>query len=168
MQIDTNKLGQFVGQCVQSKKFMVLIAGLVGLAVLVGTFSLGVFVGYHKARFSYAWGENYHNNFGGPRGGLFQDFSGKEFMDAHGTYGQIVKVDSSTLVVNGRDNVEKIVVVNDDTSIMILRNAVKISDLKVGDSIVVIGEPNEQGQIEAKFIRFLPAVSNMPTPFRGR
>jgi len=156
--MDINKLNQFV----QSKKFMVAIAGLVGLAVIVGTFSLGVFVGYHKARFSYAWGENYHNNFGGPRGGLFQDFSGKEFMDAHGTYGQIVKVDVSILVVKGRDNVEKIVVVSADTSIMSLRNAIKISDLKVNDNIVVIGEPNDQGQIEAKFIRFLPAISNMP------
>ncbi len=162
MQIDTNKLGQFVGQFVQSKKFMAMIAGLVGLAVLIGTFSLGVFVGYHKARFSYAWGENYHNNFGGPRGGLFQDFSGKEFMDAHGTFGQVVKIDGSTLVVKGSDNVEKIVVVNDDTSIMRLKNAIKISDLKINDNIVVIGEPNEQGQIEAKFIRFLPAVPGVP------
>src|SRR3989344_554143 len=119
--MDTNKLSQ----CVQSKKFMVAIVGLAGLAVLTGTFSLGVFIGYHKARFSYAWGENYHKNFGGPRGGLFQDFSGKEFMDAHGTYGQIVKVDNSTLVVKGRDNVEKIVMVNADTSIMRLRDTVK-------------------------------------------
>ncbi len=169
--MDINKLSQ----CVQSKKFMVVIAGLVCLAVLVGTFSLGVFVGYHKARFSYAWGENYHRNFGGPKGGLFQDFSGKEFIDAHGTYGQVMKIDPSassgqaaTLVVKGRDSVEKIVVVKDDTSIMYLKNAVKTTDLKVGDNIVVIGEPNAQGQIEATFIRFLPTVSNMPTPFRGR
>ena len=156
--MDTNKLSQFV----QSKKLVVVIIGLVGLAILMGTFSLGVFVGYHKARFSYAWGENYHNNFGGPRGGLFKDFSGKEFIDAHGTYGQIVKVTSSTLIVKGRANVEKIVVVNDDTSIMRLRGVIKISGLKINDNIIVIGEPNEQGQIEAKFIRFLPATSNLP------
>jgi hypothetical protein len=135
---------------------------LVALAVLIGIFSLGVFVGYHKARFSYAWGENYHNNFGGPRGGLFKDFSGKEFMDAHGTYGQIVKVTDSTLVVKGSDSVEKIVVVNDDTSIMRLRDAIKISDLKINDNVIIIGEPNEQGQIGAKFIRFLPATLNLP------
>src|SRR3989338_8830103 len=136
--MDTNKLSQFV----QSKKLVVVIIGLVGLAILMGTFSLGVFVGYHKARFSYAWGENYHNNFCGPRGGLFKDFSGKEFIDAHGTYGQIVKVTSSTLIVKGRDNVEKIVVVNDDTSIMRLRGVIKISGLKINDNIIVIGEPN--------------------------
>jgi len=91
-----------------------------------------------------------------------KDFSGKEFIDAHGTYGQIVKVTSSTLIVKGRDNVEKIVVVNDDTSIMRLRGVIKISGLKINDNIIVIGEPNEQGQIEAKFIRFLPATSNLP------
>jgi len=162
--METNKLSQ----CIQSKKFMMVIVSLVGLAVLIGTFSLGVFVGYHKARFSYAWGENYHKNFGGPRGGLFQDFSGKEFMDAHGTYGQIVKVDNSSLVVKDRNNVEKIVMVNTDTSIMRLRDTVKISDLKVNDIIVVIGEPNEQGQIEAKFIRFLPSQTGLPLPMMNR
>jgi hypothetical protein len=37
-----------------------------------------------------------------------------------------------------------------------LRETVKISDLKVDDFVVVIGEPNDSGQIEAKFIRLLP------------
>jgi hypothetical protein len=31
--------------------------------------------------------------------------------------------------------------------------AIKKDDLKVGDQVVIIGSPNEQGQIEAKLIR---------------
>ena len=56
-------------QVLKSKKFAVVIVVILGLALLIGTFSFGMAVGYRKAKFSYAWGENYHRNFGGPRGG---------------------------------------------------------------------------------------------------
>ena len=151
----------------KSKKVLAIIIVLFSLALLVGVFGLGIAVGYHKARFSYAWGENYHRNFGGPRGGFFRNFSGRDFIDAHGTFGQIVKIDLSTnlgqvatLVIKGQDNVEKIVLIKDDTSIRRFRDAIKPSDLKADDYVVVIGEPNNEGQIAAKFIRLLPASSS--------
>ena len=37
-----------------------------------------------------------------------------------------------------------------------MRDEIKISDLKIGDFIVVIGSPNTDGQVEAKFIRLMP------------
>jgi hypothetical protein len=49
------------------------------------------------------------------------------------------------------------VVIKEDTAIMRFRETIKPSDLKVDDSIVVIGEPNDAGQIEAKFIRVMPS-----------
>ncbi len=62
---------------------------------------------------------------------------------------------------------EKIILVKDDTEIRELRNALKIDDLKINDYVVVIGEPNDSGQIEAKFIRIMPAPltsgPNLPT-----
>ncbi|MGH7240022.1 MAG: hypothetical protein ACREHG_08140, partial [Candidatus Saccharimonadales bacterium] len=33
----------------------------------------------------------------------------------------------------------------------------KASDIKAGDTIIIIGEPDAQGQIEARFIRVMPA-----------
>ena len=157
----------------RSKAVVIVALVIFALALLIGTFSVGLAIGYHKARFSYSWGENYHRNFGGPKNGFMGDmlrgFAGRDLIDAHGTSGQIVKIDGSTLVIKGRDNVEKIVLVKGDTAIMRLRNPVAVSDLQVNENVVVIGQPNPQGQIEAKFIRvmpmptFSPAVSTTPT-----
>jgi hypothetical protein len=143
----------------RSKTFVIIIITLFGLALLAGAFALGTFVGYKKAAFSYRWGENYHLNFGGPKMGFLrqmEDFGGGDFIEGHGTFGRIIKIDGSTLIIESRDKVEKVVLVKDDTEIQKLRNTLKIDDLKVGDYAVVIGEPNDLGQIEAKFIRVMP------------
>jgi hypothetical protein len=154
--MDTSKISNFI----KSKTAVIIIAGLFALAILIGTFSAGVAVGYRKARFSYAWGENYHRNFSGPRKGFLKDFSedlmGRDFIGAHGTFGSIINIGDSELIVRGRDNVEKIVVVNSDTDIRRFRDSIQLNDIKLDEPIVVIGEPNDQGQIEAKFIRVMP------------
>jgi len=113
-------------------------------------------VGYKKASFSYRWGENYHRNFAGPRQGFFGNVSDRNFVESHGTFGQIIKIDGTTLVVRGKNNSEKIIVVKNDTVIRSGGNTVALTDLKVDDSIVTIGEPNNEGQIEAKLIRIMP------------
>ena len=62
---------------------------------------------------------------------------------------------------------------NDKTIIVYQRKNIKLSDLKIGESVVVIGDPNNKGQIQAELIRVvptppsskgapLPAVSNTP------
>ena len=136
--------------------FLIAIAVVLELAVLAGAFSFGMAVGFHKARFSYEWGEHYDRNFGGPHHGLFGFREGSQFMDAHGTFGHVIKVDTSSIVIQGRDNVEKVVLVDNATSIQRMRQAIGIQDLKIDDSVVIIGEPNNQGQIIAKFIRVMP------------
>lgn len=165
--MDTDKILQFL----KSKVFIAIIAAIFGLALLAGAFGFGVFVGYRKANFSYRWGENYHLNFGGPKGGFFQDFrdlGGRDFIGGHGVFGQVIKIDSQTLVIKGQDNVERIVLVKSDTSIRRLGEDIKLSDLKIDEYITVIGEPNDLGQIEAKFIRVMPLPSpSMPLPGPG-
>ncbi len=59
-------------------------------------------------------------------------------------------------IIKGSDNAEKIVSVKDDTAINRFREKIKVGDLKIDDQIVVIGEPNDLGQIEAKLIRVIP------------
>lgn len=141
----------------QSKIFKIVLLGIAGLIVVLFIFKIGMFIGFRKANFSYKWGENYHQNFGGPRGGLFKNFSGRDFIDANGVFGQIIKIEGSTLVIKGGGDVEKLVLVKDDTVIKRFQDNVKLADLKVDEYIVVIGEPNDAGQIEAKLIRLLPA-----------
>lgn len=36
------------------------------------------------------------------------------------------------------------------------REMIKLSDLKVGDTLVIIGSPNGNGRIEAKMVRVFP------------
>lgn len=148
----------------QSKNFKIVLIVIGALIVLLLVFKAGVSVGYRKANFSYRWGENYHRNFAGPRGGFLGDFrpgfGEGPFINAHGTAGSIIKIDGNTIVTKGRDNVEQIVLVKDDTTITRLRTQVQISDLKVDEMIIVIGNPNEAGQIEAKLIRVMPPPPN--------
>ncbi len=155
---------------IRSKEVTILILVLFGLAILIGTFSVGMAAGYRKARFSYAWSENYHKNFAGPRAGFMnnmnQDFSGGDFIGGHGAFGQIISIADSELVVRGKDNIEKIITVTSETDIRRFRDAIQASDLKPTEPIVVIGEPNDQGQIEAKFIRVMPMPAS-PALQRG-
>ena len=151
-----------------------VIVGISVFIVIVLIFSAGIMVGGMKARFSYRWAENYHKNFAGPREGFFGNWQGApslpgDFIEGHGVFGQIIKINVSTssgttLAIKGNDGVEKIVLIKDDTTFEKFRDKVKIADLKVDDYIVVIGEPNDSGQIEAKFIRILPPPNK--TSFR--
>lgn len=134
--------------------------GIIIIALLI--FKAGTFVGYRKAAFSYGLGENYYRAFGGHRGGMMdgRNMPGfpndKDFSNPYGPMGKIIKVEPPTLILEDRDNVEKVVLVKDDTVIRRLRDTIKLTDLKPGDFIVVIGSPNSQGQIEAKLIRIMP------------
>ncbi len=135
-----------------------IIIGLAGIAVIILIFGAGIFVGEMKARFSYRWAENYQRNFAGPRAGFLGDWRGipmppgSDFIESHGIFGQIIKINSD-LTIKGQNNVERVVIINADTAIQKGRQTIKKDDLKVGDNLVIIGSPNDQGQIEAKLIR---------------
>lgn len=129
-----------------------IIISLAGFAVVVLIFGAGMAVGGIKARFSYGWAENYHKNFAGPRTGFMSDWRKmplmqEDFIEGHGAFGEIIEIQENSLIIKGRGNIEKIVLKTSDTVIK------KKSELAIGDNVVVIGSPNEQGQIEAKLIR---------------
>jgi hypothetical protein len=140
-----------------------IIFGLAIFVAVVLIFGAGIFVGEMKARFSYRWAENYHKNFGGPQGGFMGRLPGNlpppgDFIEGHGTFGEIIKINDSDFVIKGQGDVEKVVVVGKDTVIDEGRKTIKKEDLKVGDCAVIIGSPNESGQIEAKLIRIMPSL----------
>ena len=137
------------------------MAGLGGFAAVIIIFGAGVKVGEIKARYSYRWAENYHRNFGGPKEGFFGDWKEMprgEFMEGHGSFGEIIELNTSTssgrgsFVIKGRGDMEKIILTVPETIIKNGRDTVE-DGLKVGDKVVIIGSPNNEGQIEAKLIR---------------
>jgi hypothetical protein len=139
-------------KAIQSKKVRRGVEVVVAVLVLLVVFGAGVFVGLEKARFSYRWGENYFRSFAGPR-----PFSAdRGYMNAHGSAGQILKIDGNTVAIKEIDGQEKNILVNNQTSIKIGPHSAGLADLKPDDSIVVFGSPDNQGQITAKLIRILP------------
>lgn len=152
----------------QSKSSKLTACAIGLLILLLFTFKVGMKTGELKARHSYRWAENYQNNFAGPRGGFmrgdWRKMPKNEFINAHGVFGEIIKIDlsadpaqASVFVIKDNDGVEKVVLAKEGVSIRRFRDSIKLGDLNMGDNVVVIGEPNDLGQIEAKLIRIMPA-----------
>lgn len=151
----------------QSKYFKVVVASVGVLVVALVSFASGVAVGFHKAKFSYAFGENYERNFGGGsrgmmqggRGGMmdrspfFGKFDGRDFRNAYGTIGTILSISDSTIIVKDKDDKENVVAVTEQTLIKSGRATVALGDLKTEDRVVVVGHPDDNGVVNARLIR---------------
>ena len=160
-----------INTVLQSKECKVLVWSLAGLIVVFAIFEAGVIVGIKNGEYAYRWQKHYEQNFGGPRGRVpfdgqrpspmqgLRHIAGSTMMAAHGISGTILKIDGQTIVMQGRDEVEKIIQLGTLSLIKRLRDTIQVSDLKVGDTIVVIGNPNDAGQVDAKFIRVMPPVT---------
>lgn len=130
------------------------------LAIAFAIFQAGIFVGFRKSAFMFNYGDNYYKNFGGQ--GYRGDRGGRMMMDngGHGVTGRIIKVELDKIFVLGDDNIEKIINISSTTKIYERRNKVEITDLKQDQNIVIIGNPDTSGQINAKFIRVMPLILN--------
>ena len=152
----------------RSKLFRRILWTIAIIVVALTIFQAGIFMGYRKASFSYRLGDNYERMFGIPphpgmmSPGDFLGFPHGEFTSEYGTSGTIIKINLPTIIVEGNDRIEKVVTLNGKTIIRQFRNDIGAQDLKVGESVVVIGSPNSMAQIEAKLIRILPTNNSVP------
>jgi hypothetical protein len=163
-------------EILQSRKFKIAAGLIVTLLVILIIFAAGVSVGLHKAKFSCKFGENYERNFmgnhsqrngwinAGPIGMMkekFNDLEGRGFRNAHGIAGTIISITDNNLVIKDKDNKENSVAITDKTIIKFGRDDVKISDLKNDQQAVVMGNPGDNGVINADLIRvFNNNISN--------
>jgi RNase P/RNase MRP subunit p29 len=141
-------------QTSRSWAFKIAVIVLAELIILTAVFSFGVSIGFRKAGFTYSWSQNYPNNFGGARGLMPPPSSGQLF-NSHGLDGAILSVNKNIVVIKDEDSTEKSLVISPKTTIRFNFQSLQPADLKIGQEIVVIGEPNPQGQIDAKLIRVL-------------
>jgi hypothetical protein len=132
----------------KTHKFKIFLCSLAILIIAVLIFLAGIFVGFQKARFSYGLGQRYYNDFFQGRPPLFD----QSFVNSHGASGSITNISGKELTIKD-NNVSKIILITDSTIIRRNRIDASAADLKIGDEISVIGGPNDQGQIVAKFIR---------------
>jgi hypothetical protein len=138
-------------------KYLCVIGALV---LLVLTFQAGVFFGFHKAAFAYRFGENYHTIFDGDmhRGHFFgnKNFPKDGFANTHGAIGKIVKINLPTLTILGTDTIEKIITITDKTLIKRFRETATTTNLSIGETVMILGQPTATGEISATLIRLLP------------
>ena len=85
-----------------SKISIKILYGIGTIIILVLIFSLGISVGFHKASFGRAWGDNYERNFGMIPGR--PGFGKDNFPNAHGAIGKIIKIELPTIVVQDKNN----------------------------------------------------------------
>lgn len=71
--------------------------------------------------------------------------------------GKIINIQLPSLIVQDKNGTEKIIIINNNANIEKVRKFIKATELKVDDFIVVVGSPNDQEQIEARFIRVIPS-----------
>ncbi|KKU78575.1 MAG: hypothetical protein UY04_C0033G0011 [Parcubacteria group bacterium GW2011_GWA2_47_7] len=143
---------------VRSKKFTRVALGIGVLVLVLVIFQLGVFIGFHRAGFSYHMGDNYYRAFEERDESILRTggMGGRGFTNAHGATGKIIKIALPTIIVESPDLVEKIILTNDDTEFRSSIGATTAQDLKLNDAIIVIGSPNDDGEIVARLIRILP------------
>lgn len=135
--------------------------------LLLVVFRSGMLVGYRKAVFSFGAGDNYYKIFTNPRDkDKFgpQGFMRDNFPSAHGVVGKIIQVTLPKIVVEGVDGIEKVVSLQNDTVIKQFQESLAPTDLRVKDFVVVLGTPSNDGYIQAKFIRLMPAPDGLPFP----
>src|SRR3989344_5731463 len=141
----------------KSQKVRGILIGLGVVVLVLVIFQTGQVLGYHKAKFGARFGDNFERNFVGPRWG---DFGGRlpapGMPGGHGAVGEIVSIALPQVIVAGPDNLEKTVLVGTSTMVREFRDEITLEKLKVGDFVVVLGNPNEEGQVDAKLIRLMP------------
>lgn len=153
-----------------SNKLRAVLWVLGGFILLLTAFGLGVSVGSRSTAFRVRFGENYfHNFYGEPAayqlGGPMPNVQGPP--NSHGVIGRVVDRATSTLSVVDADGEEVSVAVPTSTPIEEDGNTVLIGAIHAGDTVAVIGAPNGEGQIAARFIRVFSgsaASSTAPLP----
>jgi len=143
---------------IKSQAFKGVLVGIFIAIVSLVIFQLGVVVGGHKASFACRFGDNFERNFKDPKGKFMQRSipGGNNIPGGHGAAGKVISIALPLMVVSSPDNLEKTVVIGSDTQVREFRNSISVDSLKVGDFVIVLGNPNKEGQVDAKLIRLAP------------
>lgn len=140
---------------------IILILSILLVALLI--FQAGVVVGYRKGVFSNNWNKNYTvRGIDDPHSFLAPFMQRGDGLNPHGAVGEIISINPPEIMIKGPGRAEEMVIVNQDTEIRNMRQIASTTDLGVGKFIVVIGSPNDKGEINASLIRIVPTPPPRP------
>ncbi|MDD5165385.1 MAG: hypothetical protein PHG25_02510 [Candidatus Pacebacteria bacterium] len=146
----------------QSEKYTHLLRYLSFAFAGLIIFGAGIYVGHRATDFSYQWGANYSREFSGPHSPF-----GGEIDDApsmpHGAFGAVIGINFPSFAIKGPYEAEKIILISTSTLIRALRAEASTTDIHVGSAVIVIGEPDDHGRINATLIRIMPPPAGAMT-----
>jgi hypothetical protein len=137
-----------------------IIIVLAVLLVFLLVFQAGFAVGFRKAAFSFNWDKNYMTGgFDDPRSFMAPFMRDIDDVNPHGAVGEIISIRLPSILVKRSSGAEEVINIGPMTSIRNLRLVASTSDLALHKQVIVIGEANDSGQIDASLIRILPPQS---------
>lgn len=140
----------------KDRTISIVVLSVIGVLIV---FKLGMFVGYHKALFSYRSDARHGMSMRSGDGMMIglrvpsPGFAREEFPTGHGATGKILSVSLPSFIIASPDNSERTVTVSEGTMIRRFKKTVPATDIRPDDFTVVLGQPDESGVIQAKFIR---------------
>ncbi|MFI5260665.1 MAG: hypothetical protein ACHQU0_02630 [Candidatus Paceibacteria bacterium] len=142
-----------------SSRHVRLAVGILGslfLAALI--FHAGVVVGSHQG---FAREGQFGRGFRPPffPGGF--EMPHGFIQDGHGAVGAVTAITLPTLVLQTREGTSQTIVVGTSTVLRSM-DGPGVPTLSVGDTIIVLGEPDDQNRVHAAFIRILHSVPPLP------
>ncbi len=128
-------------------KIKIVLISLMTVIIILTVLKLGIVIGMTKS-----FRPDDPRLFGAKQ----ELFFGQESPSQHGAFGEIISLNYPTIIIASPDNSEKIVKVDSKTVVRRNRDEINFNGLKVGEIVSVVGEPNENFEIEARLIRVSP------------
>lgn len=139
---------------IHSKFLHGMLLGIAVLVVLLAAFEAGMLVGARRVSHFSHWCEQNERMFAPP--GPAQFFNVPFSPDGHGVFGNVLSTSGTSMTVEGQDGIEHVVIIVGDTLVRRGQDNLTSTDVHPNDHVGVFGDPDDDGDIEAKLIRIFP------------
>ena len=123
-----------------------------------------IIFGYRRATYSFIWHENYNKDALQPVSFMAPFMHDEDDVNPDSAIGNIVSMHIPFLLIKGKYQSERTVIVGSTTSIRFADRIASTTDLTMNRQIIAIGTPDDKGQIQATFIRILNSSPGGPRP----
>jgi hypothetical protein len=142
-----NNIKEFIYS--QNGRRVLYIIGAFLLSALI--FHAGLVIGSHRN-----FRGNAGRNWGFKAPGFYVQFPRGFIQNGHGTVGTIQSVATSSVIIQKRDEAVQMIMITDKTTIRYQSKNASSTALAIGQQIVALGTPNDDGSMIASLIRVVP------------
>lgn len=139
----------------QSSAYTTLLKSIGVLFVALTVFGAGFLAGYHQGVFSYHWNMNYTRELDDPRSPFAPFVHDGDETNSHGAIGTVVSINLPEILVKGPYQAESIVTIGSSTVVRSMHALGTEQSIVPGVQVIVVGNPDDQGRIQASFIRIM-------------